>query len=96
MALRSRSRTATATSGPGRAPDSDGRARHRRPAGSRVRDRTAAADELRRRAESLFDDQDDTGRAGSGRLPVAVAGIVGLLLVARRIDALALGDDTAR
>ncbi|MEU5506186.1 ComEA family DNA-binding protein [Streptomyces fungicidicus] len=69
MALRSRSRTATATSGPGRAPDSDGRARHRRPAGSRVRDRTAAADELRRRAESLFDDQDDTARAGSGRLP---------------------------
>ncbi|MFE1256295.1 iron ABC transporter permease [Streptomyces fungicidicus] len=31
-----------------------------------------------------------------GMLPVAVAGIAGLLLIARRIDALALGDDTAR
>ncbi|MFF5155806.1 helix-hairpin-helix domain-containing protein [Streptomyces sp. NPDC000348] len=60
MALRSRSRTATATSGPGRPPASDGRARHRRPAGPRGRTphrhRRAAAEELRRRAESLFDD----------------------------------------
>ncbi|MDN3272469.1 iron ABC transporter permease [Streptomyces sp. MA15] len=29
-------------------------------------------------------------------LPVVVAGVAGLLLVARRVDALALGDDTAR
>ncbi|MFC9391338.1 iron ABC transporter permease [Streptomyces venezuelae] len=29
-------------------------------------------------------------------LPIAVAGLVGLLLLARRIDALALGDDAAR
>ncbi|WP_055627575.1 iron ABC transporter permease [Streptomyces hirsutus] len=29
-------------------------------------------------------------------LPVAVVGLAGLLLVARRVDALALGDDTAR
>ncbi|MFI8202657.1 iron ABC transporter permease [Streptomyces sp. NPDC085937] len=29
-------------------------------------------------------------------LPVVVAGLAGLLLVARRVDALALGDDTAR
>ncbi|MFE2279849.1 iron ABC transporter permease [Streptomyces sp. NPDC059454] len=29
-------------------------------------------------------------------LPVAVLGLVGLLLIARRVDALALGDDTAR
>ncbi|MBD0418484.1 iron ABC transporter permease [Streptomyces sp. TRM S81-3] len=29
-------------------------------------------------------------------LPVALAGLVGLLLVARRVDALALGDDAAR
>ncbi|KOT35875.1 DNA-binding protein [Streptomyces caelestis] len=60
MALRSRSRTATATSGPGRPPASDGRARHRRPTGPRGRsphrNRRAAAEEIRRRAESLFDD----------------------------------------
>ncbi|CAL9344778.1 iron ABC transporter permease [Streptomyces sp. enrichment culture] len=29
-------------------------------------------------------------------LPVVVAGVAGLLLIARRVDALALGDDTAR
>lgn len=29
-------------------------------------------------------------------LPVAATGLVGLLLTARRVDALALGDDTAR
>lgn len=58
MALRSR--TATATSGPGRPSASDGRARHRRPTGPRGRPqhrhRRVAAEELRRRAESLFDD----------------------------------------
>ncbi|MFC8423279.1 helix-hairpin-helix domain-containing protein [Streptomyces sp. NPDC057236] len=73
MALRSRSRTATATSGPGRPPASDGRARHRRPTGPRGRtphrDRRAAAEELRRRAESLFDDD----RTAHGRRPPAWA-----------------------
>ncbi|MER7898093.1 ComEA family DNA-binding protein [Streptomyces sp. NPDC096046] len=55
MALRSRSRTATATSGPGRGPASDGRVRHRRsvPRG-RARRRHASAEELRRRAGTLF------------------------------------------
>ncbi|MEU6550068.1 ComEA family DNA-binding protein [Streptomyces sp. NPDC046915] len=60
MALRSRSRTAPATSGPGRAPASDSRSRHRRPATRRpaarrpARHRHAPAEELRRRAELLF------------------------------------------
>ncbi|MFD8521097.1 helix-hairpin-helix domain-containing protein [Streptomyces capillispiralis] len=74
MALRSRSRTATPTSGPGRGPASDGRARHRRPTGSRGgrprdrhRDRRAAAEELRRRAESLFDEGGGDGAAGTVR-----------------------------
>ncbi|MGW0494987.1 helix-hairpin-helix domain-containing protein [Streptomyces sp. NPDC003007] len=55
MALRSRSRTATATSGPGRPPASDGRVRHRRsvPRG-RARRHHASAEELRRRAGTLF------------------------------------------
>ncbi|MGX1565297.1 helix-hairpin-helix domain-containing protein [Streptomyces sp. NPDC055506] len=65
MALRSRSRTTTATSGPGRGPTSDGRVRHsrrppvvhsRRPpvVRGRARRRHASAEELRRRAETLF------------------------------------------
>ncbi|MFJ5993880.1 helix-hairpin-helix domain-containing protein [Streptomyces sp. NPDC092370] len=55
MALRSRSRTATATSGPGRGPASDGRVRHRRSAPrGRARQRHASAEELRRRAGTLF------------------------------------------
>ncbi|MFE9167985.1 helix-hairpin-helix domain-containing protein [Streptomyces kebangsaanensis] len=67
MALRSRSRTSTATSGPGRAPASDGRARHRRrPA------RHASAEELRRRARSLF--AEHAARAGeSGTGPPETA-----------------------
>ncbi|MER6982735.1 helix-hairpin-helix domain-containing protein [Streptomyces carpinensis] len=70
MALRAHSRTATATSGPGRGPDSDGRTRHRRPASRRgPRHREAPAEDLRRRAQSLFGEHtprlgesDHTGR----------------------------------
>ncbi|MFH8799600.1 helix-hairpin-helix domain-containing protein [Streptomyces sp. NPDC017936] len=66
MALRSRSRTTNATSGPGRDPGSDGRLRHRRsPAHSRLRNRQASAEELRRRAEELFGDR--VGRRGHAR-----------------------------
>ncbi|MFJ5773317.1 helix-hairpin-helix domain-containing protein [Streptomyces sp. NPDC093094] len=61
MALRSHPRTPSATSGPGRGPSSDSRARHRRRAalhGHRHRlvqgQGNRPADELRRRAESLF------------------------------------------
>ncbi|WP_415924368.1 helix-hairpin-helix domain-containing protein [Streptomyces sp. AK08-02] len=58
MALRSRSHATTPTSGPGRGPMSDGRVRHshRRPHG-RARQRQASADEIRRRAETLFGEQ---------------------------------------
>ncbi|MGW2489306.1 helix-hairpin-helix domain-containing protein [Streptomyces sp. NPDC001606] len=63
MALRSRSRSTRATSGPGRAPGSDGRhgdcLRHR-PGTDRRRSRhrpPAPAEELRRRAELLFDER---------------------------------------
>ncbi|MFF9091897.1 helix-hairpin-helix domain-containing protein [Streptomyces sp. NPDC014802] len=61
MALRSRTRSVHATSGPGRGLTSDGRVRHRRPA-SRIRDRRrqALAEELHRRAETLF------GQGGAG------------------------------
>ncbi|MGC0377343.1 helix-hairpin-helix domain-containing protein [Streptomyces sp. SAI-229] len=83
MALRSRSRTGTATSGPGRPPASDGRARHRRPAEPRGRaprrDRRAAEEELRRRAESLFDGDD---HAAHGRRPPAWA-LTGTRRIAR-------------
>ncbi|MFI7497835.1 helix-hairpin-helix domain-containing protein [Streptomyces sp. NPDC049687] len=55
MALRSLSRTPNATSGPGRGPGSDGRVRPRSsPRGGRAGHRHASAQELRRRAESLF------------------------------------------
>ncbi|PZH12888.1 hypothetical protein C1I97_12180, partial [Streptomyces sp. NTH33] len=62
MALRPRSHTPAATSGPGRAPASDGRARHRRrPA------RQAPAEELRRRARSLFTEHAvRAGESGTG------------------------------
>ncbi|MFE9673278.1 helix-hairpin-helix domain-containing protein [Streptomyces sp. NPDC006259] len=71
MALRSRTRTTTATSGPGRGPGSDGRVRHRRsPARSRVGNRHAPAEELRRRAELLFGERDDErGELGMGPPP---------------------------
>lgn len=62
MALRSRSRTSAATSGPGRAPASDGRARHRRRP-----TRHASAEELRRRAQSLFAERAvRAGESGTG------------------------------
>ncbi|MEU9557435.1 ComEA family DNA-binding protein [Streptomyces fumanus] len=57
MALRSRPRMSAPTSGPGRPPASDGRFRHRRPPRARgpVRHgRRTSAEELRRRAETLF------------------------------------------
>ncbi|USQ88274.1 ComEA family DNA-binding protein [Streptomyces phaeoluteigriseus] len=68
MALRSRTRTTTATSGPGRGPGSDGRVRHRRsPARSRVGNRHASAEELRRRAELLFGERSgERGESGMG------------------------------
>ncbi|MET9500695.1 ComEA family DNA-binding protein [Streptomyces sp. NPDC006622] len=71
MALRSRTRTTTATSGPGRGPGSDGRVGHRRsPARSRVGNRHAPAEELRRRAELLFGERDDErGELGMGPPP---------------------------
>ncbi|MET9729457.1 ComEA family DNA-binding protein [Streptomyces sp. NPDC006458] len=53
MALRSHPRTPSATSGPGRGPASDGRSRHRRRP-TRARHGSRPADELRRRAASLF------------------------------------------
>ncbi|MEU1051996.1 ComEA family DNA-binding protein [Streptomyces sp. NPDC005876] len=62
MALRSRSRMSAATSGPGRAPASDGRVRHRRAPRARgpVRHgRHPSAQELRRRAETLFARHDE-------------------------------------
>ncbi|MFJ8104657.1 helix-hairpin-helix domain-containing protein [Streptomyces sp. NPDC096132] len=66
MALRSRSRTTNATSGPGRVPGSDGRIRHRRPPGrGRAGHRHASAEELRRRAETLFAARGG-GRGGVG------------------------------
>ncbi|MFI8945324.1 helix-hairpin-helix domain-containing protein [Streptomyces sp. NPDC053750] len=79
MALRSRSRTASATSGPGRAPASDGRLRHRR--SPRVRGRArhghrhASAEELRRRAEALFDER--AGQWGESGLAPPPAGAGG-------------------
>ncbi|MFJ3665097.1 helix-hairpin-helix domain-containing protein [Streptomyces sp. NPDC090106] len=56
MALRSRTRTALPASGPGRGPASDVRARQRRRAAARHGrgQRYASADELRRRAETMF------------------------------------------
>ncbi|MFE7649218.1 helix-hairpin-helix domain-containing protein [Streptomyces phaeoluteigriseus] len=68
MALRSRTRTTTATSGPGRGPGSDGRVRNRRsPARSRVGNRHASAEELRRRAELLFGERGgERGESGMG------------------------------
>ncbi|MFF5185125.1 helix-hairpin-helix domain-containing protein [Streptomyces sp. NPDC000345] len=54
MALRSRSRTTNATSGPGRAPGSDDRVRRRPPGRDRAGHRHASAEQLRRRAETLF------------------------------------------
>ncbi|MDT0612433.1 ComEA family DNA-binding protein [Streptomyces lancefieldiae] len=75
MALRSRSRTATATSGPGRGPASDGRLRHRRPPHSLGRarhgHRHASAEELRRRAEALFDERAGQGGESGKGPPVA-------------------------
>lgn len=76
MALRSRSRTASATSGPGRAPASDGRLRHRRSPHVRGRarhgHRHASAEELRRRAEALFDER--AGQWGESGLAPPPAG----------------------
>ncbi|MEU5519718.1 ComEA family DNA-binding protein [Streptomyces sp. NPDC047860] len=81
MALRSRSRTAHATSGPGRAPASDHRVRHRRPGRpryrARERERPPSAEELRRRAETLFGESEAIrgqsggtgGRAGTPQAP---------------------------
>ncbi|MEU8650100.1 ComEA family DNA-binding protein [Streptomyces sp. NPDC048737] len=84
MALRSRTRTTTATSGPGRRPGSDGRVRHRRsPARSRVGNRQASAEELRRRAELLFGERDgERGELGMGPPqdgggPGSMPGVVG-------------------
>ncbi|MGI5454750.1 helix-hairpin-helix domain-containing protein [Streptomyces sp. CA-249302] len=85
MALRSRSRTATATSGPGRAPASDGRAGHRRPAAARSRarqrprQRHASAEELRRRAEVLFPERAAEQQGSRAGLP----GLPGLLVEER-------------
>ncbi|MGV9554672.1 helix-hairpin-helix domain-containing protein [Streptomyces sp. NPDC003522] len=70
MALRSRTRTTTATSGPGRGPGSDGRVRHRpSPARSQVGNRSAPAEELRRRAELLFGERDGERRESGAEPP---------------------------
>ncbi|MFV0136053.1 helix-hairpin-helix domain-containing protein [Streptomyces sp. HMX87] len=72
MALRSHTHTARPTSGPGRGPASDVRTRHRRPphvrghGHARYLRRRAPAEELRRRAETLFGDgprpKEETGK----------------------------------
>ncbi|MFE1438915.1 helix-hairpin-helix domain-containing protein [Streptomyces sp. NPDC058739] len=67
MALRSHPRTPSATSGPGRGPSSDGRVRHRRRP-TRARHGNRSADELRRRAASLFAEP-PTGRVETGAGP---------------------------
>ncbi|WP_318218524.1 ComEA family DNA-binding protein [Streptomyces sp. SCL15-6] len=90
MALRSRTRTAAASSGPGRGPASDGRTRpsRRRPhADGRARHRHAPAEELRRRAETLFGERaegaepaEERGESGTG--PPGGADVVGAVAAA--------------
>ncbi|MFD8272766.1 helix-hairpin-helix domain-containing protein [Streptomyces flaveolus] len=90
MALRSRTRTAAASSGPGRGPASDGRTRpsRRRPhARGRARHRHAPAEELRRRAETLFGERaeraepaEERGESGTG--PPGGTDVVGAVAVA--------------
>ncbi|MFF0199507.1 helix-hairpin-helix domain-containing protein [Streptomyces sp. NPDC005017] len=67
MALRSHPCTPSATSGPGRGPSSDGRVRHRRRP-TRARHGSHSADELRRRAASLFAEP-PAGRVETGAGP---------------------------
>ncbi|MFH9858206.1 helix-hairpin-helix domain-containing protein [Streptomyces sp. NPDC017202] len=99
MALRSRTRTTTATSGPGRRPGSDGRVRHRRsPARSRVGNRHAPAEELRRRAELLFGERDgERGELGMGPPqhgggPGSTPGVVGEGTAGSRSGSVAEGE----
>ncbi|MFF9491459.1 helix-hairpin-helix domain-containing protein [Streptomyces flaveolus] len=87
MALRSRTRTAAASSGPGRGPASDGRtspSRRHPHARGRARHRHAPAEELRRRAETLFGERaepaEERGESGTG--PPGGADVVGAVAVA--------------